>query len=76
MNNPLTPNSSLLASLGSIIVHFQEMLSSDGHEFDKRAVEGLLDDPRVVEWLEQMDQMVLLPRLRSRDVLPEPRKKK
>ncbi len=76
MSNPLTPNTSLLASLGSIIVHFQEMLTSDGHEFDKVAVEGLLADPGVVEWLEQMDQMVLLPRLRSRDGLPEPKRKK
>ena len=76
MNNPLTPNSSLLASLGSIVVHVKEMLSPDGHAFDKTAIEGLLADPAVVEWLEQMDQMVLLPKLRSRDELPEPRKKK
>ncbi len=76
MNNPLTPNTSLLASLGSIVVHVKEMLSPDGHAFDKPAIEGLLADPAVEEWLEQMDQMVLLPKLRSQEDPPEPKRKK
>lgn len=59
--DPLKPNPQLLIKLGSIAVHVEELLSPDGHEFDKIALDGLLKDPQVKEWIEQMDKMAFLP---------------
>jgi len=75
MSNPLQPSAALLAKLGSIAVHVKEMFSLAGHHFDKAAIETILVDPEVVEWLEEMDALVMLPRMRGRD-LPKPKGKK
>jgi hypothetical protein len=56
------PPLSLLAKLGSIAVHAEEMLSPEGHAFDKTALEQLLKDPEVVAWIKDMG--ALLPRKR------------
>lgn len=40
----LTPSPALLCKLGSIIIHFEEMHSKDGHAFDKIALDGLIAD--------------------------------
>lgn len=58
-----TPSLSLLAKLGSIAVHTEEFLSPGGHEFDVAALNNLLGDPEVVQWMEAMGP--LLPRKRS-----------
>ncbi len=55
MELPIT----LLAKLGSIAVHADELLSPSaaavrGHEHDKIAIRGLIDDPEVQEWLKTM----------------------
>jgi hypothetical protein len=63
--SPMVPNASLLVKLGSIAVHADEMLSPDGHDFDKVALEQLLKDPEVVEWLAAMDKMAMVPKKRS-----------
>jgi hypothetical protein len=52
--DPLEPSVALLAKLGSIVVHFEELLSSKGHAFDKHALNTLLADPEVKQWLKQM----------------------
>lgn len=54
---------SLLVKLGSIAVHADEMLSPDGHAFDRTAIETLLKDPEVTAWIKKMG--VLLPRKRT-----------
>lgn len=59
--NPLQPTPSLLSKLGSIAVHVEEMLSPDGHEYDRTAIRSLLDDPEVKEWIASMDAMAMLP---------------
>lgn len=59
--NPLTPSASLLMKLGSIAVHADEMLSPLGHGFDRIALEAVLHDPEVVEWLAAMAAMAYLP---------------
>lgn len=74
MSNPLQPNASLLAKLGSIAVHTKEMLSPDGHAFDRVSTQQLLDDPEVVMWMVLMDAMAMLPKIRKE--LPEPKRKK
>ena len=60
----LKPSPQLLIKLGSIIVHFQEWTSGNGHEFDKRAIDSLLQNDDVKEWLAGMDAMAFLPKKR------------
>lgn len=55
----------LLVKLGSIAVHVDEMMSPDGHQFDKTTLEVLLRDAEVVEWLAAMDKLALIPRKRN-----------
>lgn len=64
MADPLKPSAPLLARLGSIIVHAQELISDNGHAFDKDAFIALLDDSEVHEWMQEMDKLALLPKRR------------
>lgn len=61
----LAPDPALLAKLGSVIVHAEELLSPDGHDFDRIALEQLLRDPDVRTWLETMNRAALIPKRRS-----------
>ncbi len=61
----LNPGPSLLCKLGSIIVHAEELASPDGHTFDRIALQSLLNDQEVKEWLAQMNAAAMLPRKRS-----------
>ena len=61
MNNPLTPNAGLLAKLGSLIIHAEEMLSPAGHGVDKVALEAGIADPEVQAWLAEMRALAMLP---------------
>lgn len=58
-----SPPLSLLAKLGSVAVHAEELLSPDGHSFDRTALEQILRDPEVTAWIKDMGP--LLPRKRS-----------
>lgn len=51
----------LLCKLGSIIVHAEELRSPDGHEFDAMALDALLKDAEVVQWLDAMRAAAMLP---------------
>lgn len=62
---PLQPSPALLCKLGSIAVHADEMMSADGHDFDKIALQGLISDPEVSDWIKQMNAMAMVPRKRS-----------
>lgn len=64
MGDPLKPPASLLVKLGSIAVHVDEMLSPDGHAFDREAIKSLLTDPEVIEWTAAMDKLAFLPKKR------------
>lgn len=59
--NPLQPMPSLLAKIGSIIVHIDEFNSPSGHPFDAEAVKSLLADAEVNEWIIGMRGIGLLP---------------
>lgn len=63
--DPLRPVPSTLAKLGSLIVHAEEFLSADRHEFDLAAFRQLLDDPEVATWLAEMRRLALVPKMRS-----------
>jgi hypothetical protein len=61
MTGPLEPSAALLAKLGSIAVHAEEMLEPLGHGFDRLALLSVLQDPDVQEWLEGMRGLAMLP---------------
>jgi hypothetical protein len=63
--DPLKPSVSLLCKLGSAVVHAEELLSPDGHDFDRTALDAVLTDPDVCEWLKAMGAMALVPVKRS-----------
>jgi hypothetical protein len=58
------PPLSLLMKLGSIAVHIEEAMSKKAHVFDVVAMQSLLGDSEVKEWLELMDQKGFLPKKR------------
>jgi hypothetical protein len=64
--NPLKPKPSILLKLGSIAVHVDEMLSPEGHAFDREAIKSLLGDAEVQAWLRDMDKMAYLPVRRNK----------
>lgn len=61
MPSPFEPEPGLLAKLGSIIRHAEEAIGDGGHHFDVAAVETLLEDSEVAEWMQGMDALGLLP---------------
>lgn len=62
--DPFHPSAALLAKLGSIIVHVQEYHSATGHPWDKQAMDSLLEDGELKEWMLAMDAMAMLPKKR------------
>lgn len=66
MKDPLKPTPQLLIKLGSIIVHFEELTSPGAHEVDKAAIDTLMEDEEVVEWMKSMDKMAFLPVKRNK----------
>lgn len=64
MADMLKPPVSLLCKLASITVHADEYLSSDGHQFDRDALQSALGDPEVADWIGQMSAAALAPRKR------------
>lgn len=59
--DPLMPPGGTLIKIGSLLVHYQEFASSDGHYFDKAVIDSLESDPDVRDWLEAMTKKGLLP---------------
>lgn len=41
----------LAAKLAAVVVHADEMLSGDGHNFDRVALESIVRDPQVQAWV-------------------------
>lgn len=63
--DPLKPSVALLAKLGSIAGHTEEMMGPGGHAFDRAALDSLLEDPEVRAWLSGMRAMALIPEPRT-----------
>lgn len=63
------PSLSLLVKLGSIAIHVEELLSPEGHVFDKAALQTLLDDQEVRQWISSMG--AFLPVKRSYGTKPK-----
>ncbi len=54
-----------IVKLASIAVHAEDLLSPDGHHFDRLAIESLLKDEEVVSLLATMDDLALAPKKRT-----------
>lgn len=54
MTDALKPNLTLLVKLGSIAVHADEMMSAKGHAYDRVALQQLIADPEVQQWIKSM----------------------
>ena len=61
MSDPLKPSATLLIKLGSMVVHYEEMTSPKGHQFDKHALDTLTNDAEVKAWFAEMNKMAFLP---------------
>jgi len=61
MSDTLKPTTTLLIKLGSIIVHQKALASAKGHYVDYEALQALLTDKEVVDWMLEMNKMALLP---------------
>ncbi len=60
--NPLKPDPRLLVTLGSIVVHTEEMLDTKkGHVFDLETLQAMLNSKEIQEWLAEMNKMALIP---------------
>lgn len=55
----------LTIKLASIAVHADELLSPEGHDFDRGAIVGLLADPEVRAFLDDPANRVYLPLKRN-----------
>lgn len=64
LNAFTNPSISVLAKLASIAVHVDEMLSTDGHHFDRIALAQLLDDPEVQTFLAAGRKLAMIPEKR------------
>jgi hypothetical protein len=53
---------SLLVKLGSIVVHAEELLSTDGRHVDLEAMRPLLADAEVQNWIKGMGALLPLKR--------------
>lgn len=60
----LIPSLGVLVKLGSIVIHYEEWTSPSGHPVDKTALDGLIADPEVREWITRMDKFAMLPKKR------------
>lgn len=58
---------SLLAKVGSILVHADELLSADGHEFDSAAMRALIADADVKASIASLGPLVPVKRKPAHD---------
>ncbi len=56
--DPLTPSPTLLMKLGSLIIHYRELVSADGRFLDKTVIDSLEADPEVIAWIKGMGPML------------------
>ena len=66
MTDALNPTPQLLIKLGSIIVHWEEYNSKDGHFLDLQTIEAMMEQEDVKEWFSEMNKLALLPLKRKK----------
>lgn len=60
----------LMAKLGSALVHAFEHDSPDGTSEDRGAFLALINDPDVCSWLRMMHRQALIPTMRVKEAAP------
>lgn len=65
MPDALKPGPALVAKVGSILVHMEEARSNEGHHYDWAALDSLMADPEVQEWLTGLRALSMVPRKRN-----------
>jgi hypothetical protein len=55
---------SLAVKLGSIVVHADELTSSDGRELDRQIIRHALDDAEVIAWVKDMGCLLPVKRVK------------
>jgi hypothetical protein len=60
-SDPLRPTLAVLCKLGSLAAHTKEMMNNRGHAFDLNAIQGLIADPDLNAWMEEMQKLALVP---------------
>ena len=61
-SDPHRPSLQLLAKIGAVVVHVDELFSPDGRNIDKEAIMPLLADPEVRQWVKDMGALLPLKR--------------
>lgn len=61
LSDPFTPSPTLIAKVGSILVHVEEGSEEGGHHYDWVAVRSLLADRDVQEWLDGLRRHAMVP---------------
>lgn len=59
--DPLSPTVRLLCKLGSFVVHLEEINTPGGNFYDAAAIDALLADPELREWIKAMQKLALVP---------------
>ncbi len=57
----LSPAPGLLCKLASLAVHIDELYSAGGHEFDRAALNTLINDREVQQWIAEMTKLGMAP---------------
>lgn len=55
------PDLTTLVKLGSIVVHADEATGPNGHPYDVVALRDLLNDPEVMDWIQDMRRLGFMP---------------
>lgn len=61
VRNPLAAEASTLIKVGSALVHALEFIGPSPAPEDKAALDRLLEDPEMSDWLVAMSERALLP---------------
>ncbi len=68
----LNPPVTLIAKVGSILVHIEEGTEVGAHTFDWTAAQTLMKDPEVQEWIAGLRKLAFVPVKRSERAKEKP----
>lgn len=61
MSDPLQPGPAILAKLASVVVHIDEHNGPNGHKNDMEAINSLLQDAELADWIVAMQELGMAP---------------
>ncbi len=63
----LEPSPAILIAVASLVVHYEEWTSSQGHPYDKEVIDDIRNSSEVKEWFDQMNELSFLPVKRNKE---------